>query len=310
MIRSMTAFGSARRILPDMALALEIRSVNSRFLDLHLRLPDELRAAETQLRELLTRTLARGKVELRVTCERASHRDAQRLAPEQLQRIAEQWQAVRAVLPETPSPALLEILNWPDREASGDATAQQARIDACLAAASEVLAQLQDARLREGARLADMVRACTAQLAEIVTHIENTLPQLLAEHRLRLAVKLREAVETAFPAGFNHIKGEELSERLSQESALFALRIDVAEEISRLRAHLTEVEDLINQDIDHSAAGSKRASVGKRLDFLCQELNREANTLGSKSGSIAVTRYAMELKLLIEQIREQAQNLE
>jgi len=310
MIRSMTAFGSARRILPDMALTLEIRSVNSRFLDLHLRLPDELRAAETQLRELLTRTLARGKVELRVTCERASRRDAQRLAPEQLQRIAEQWQAVRAVLPETPSPALLEILNWPDREASGDAIAQQARIDACLAAASEALTQLQDARLREGARLADMVRTCAAQIADIVTHIENTLPQLLAEHRLRLAVKLREAVETAFPAGFNHIKGEELSERLSQESALFALRIDVAEEISRLRAHLTEVEDLINQDTAHNAAGSKRASVGKRLDFLCQELNREANTLGSKSGSIAVTRYAMELKLLIEQIREQAQNLE
>jgi len=311
MIRSMTAFGSARRTLDDATLTLEVKSVNSRFLDLHLRLPDELRQLETPLRELFTRTLARGKVEARVACERRGQRDdARRLAPARLQGIAAQWQAVRAVLPETPAPTLLEVLTWPHGEDGPDEAVQAARAAACLEAAHEALAQLRQASEREGARLAEMIRGCAAQIATTVANIEQLLPELLSEHRLRLAMKLREAVETAFPVGFNHISGEELSERLSQESALYALRIDVAEEISRLRAHLEEIEQLLGDTAGH--ADGKRASVasvGKRLDFLCQELNREANTLGSKAGSVTVTRYAMELKLLIEQIREQAQNL-
>jgi len=309
MIRSMTAFGSARRTLDDLTVTVDVKSVNSRFLDLHLRLPDELRQLETMLRELLTRTLARGKVDARVSCERRGQRDdARRLAPERLQRIAAQWHSVRTVLPETLAPTLLEVLTWPTGEDGPDEAAQAARAAACLEAAHDALAQLREASGREGARLAEMIRGCAAQIAEVVSHIEQVLPDLLAEHRLRLAMKLREAVETAFPVGFNHISGEELSERLSQESALFALRIDVAEEVSRLRAHLAEVEQLLSEA--PASADRKRASVGKRLDFLCQELNREANTLGSKAGSVAITRYAMELKLLIEQIREQAQNLE
>jgi len=334
MICSMTAFGSARRCLDDLTLTLEVRSVNSRFLDLHLRLPEDLRQLEVSLRDLFVRALARGKVEVRVNCERRGQRgDACRLAPERLQRIAAQWQAVRTVLPETPAPALLEVLNWPDGDDGSDGCAQQARLEACLDAARDALAQLQDARRREGARLAEMIRDCTTQIAAIVTSVEQALPDILSEHRLRLAMKLHEAVETAFPAGFNHISGEELSERLSQESALFALRIDVAEEVSRLRAHLVEIEQLLGDQPARDSArhidlkkadprqinprqsnprqtDAKHASIGKRLDFLCQELNREANTLGSKAGSVAMTRYAMDLKLLIEQIREQAQNLE
>jgi len=319
MIRSMTAFGSARRCLDDLTLTLDIRSVNSRFLDLHLRVPDELRQLEVPLRDLLTGTLARGKVEVRVACERRGQRaDSERLAPARLQRIATQWQAVRAVLPGTPAPALLDVLNWPDGGDAGcAASAGQARRDACLDAAQEALAQFQDASRREGARLAAMIRDCAAQIGQTVARIEQALPEVLSEHRLRLAMKLREAVDTAFPVGFKHISGEELSERLSQESALFALRIDVAEEVSRLRAHLAEIGQLLGEESDGTeskntapAIPSKRASTGKRLDFLCQELNREANTLGSKAGSVAITRYAMDLKLLIEQIREQAQNLE
>jgi len=318
MIRSMTAFGSARRCLDDLTLTLDIKSVNSRFLDLHLRVPDDLRQLEAPLRDLLARSLARGKVEVRVACERRGQRaDSERLAPERLQRIAAQWQAVRAVLPETPAPALLDVLNWPDGNAGPDASAEQARRDACLDAAHEALAQFQDASRREGARLAAMIQDCAAQIGETVARIEQALPEVLSEHRLRLAMKLREAVDTAFPVGFKHISGEELSERLSQESALFALRIDVAEEVSRLRAHLAEIEQLLGESSDSAEPKKadavippKRASAGKRLDFLCQELNREANTLGSKAGSVAITRYAMDLKLLIEQIREQAQNLE
>jgi uncharacterized protein (TIGR00255 family) len=141
--------------------------------------------------------------------------------------------------------------------------------------------------------------------------VQAHLPQLLADHRDRQAAKLRESVESAFPGGFTHISGAELSERLSQEANLFALRIDVAEELSRLRSHLEELRHLLSDGGGKAAAGKKSAgSAGKRLDFLFQEMNREANTLGSKAGSMEVTRAAMDLKLLIEQMREQAQNIE
>jgi len=315
MTRSMTAFANARRCLDGWTLTLDVRSVNSRFLDIHLRLPDELRQLETALRERIHSQLARGKVEMRVGCERSGQRDdARRLAPERLQRIAAQWHTVRAVLPDTPTPTLAEVLTWPNGEDGPDEAVQQARAAACLDAADEALAQLCEAAAREGARLAAMIRVCAARIAEVVASIEQILPDLLSEHRLRLAMKLREAVETAFPVGFHHISGAELTERLNQESALFALRIDVAEEVSRLRAHLAEIDQLLSEangrdDTVAASGAAKRTSVGKRLDFLCQELNREANTLGSKAGSVAVTRHAMELKLLIEQIREQAQNL-
>lgn len=131
------------------------------------------------------------------------------------------------------------------------------------------------------------------------------MPQLLAEHREKLATKLRESLEAAFPGGFAHISGAELTERVAQEAGLFALRIDVAEELSRLRSHLEELRHLLGE-----GGGKGKGSAGKRLDFLFQEMNREANTLGSKAGSLEVTRAAMDLKLLIEQMREQAQNIE
>jgi len=306
MIHSMTAFGSAQSTLGNITLALELRSVNSRFLDLHFRLPDELRQAEPVLRELLARTLVRGKVEIRASYAKDTGSETALLNPSSLRVISEQLHAVRAVLPDTPAPRLAEILNWPglpDTRTPDAPTWTQA----CLSAARQALAQMQDARQREGQRLADMMRDCANQIAAIVSEIEAQLPQLLAEHRERLAGKLREAVESAFPGGFTHISGTELSERLTQEAALFALRIDVAEEISRLRSHLTELEHLLT----HTPSKNQRTgSVGKRLDFLFQEMNREANTLGSKAGNVAVTRAAMDMKLLIEQMREQAQNLE
>jgi uncharacterized protein (TIGR00255 family) len=159
-----------------------------------------------------------------------------------------------------------------------------------------------------------MMRECAAGIERIVEEVERQLPQLLADHREKLAAKLRETVEAAFPGGFTHITGPELTERLAQEANLFAMRIDVAEELSRLRSHLAElVHILADGDAGGAAKSGKRAnagSAGKRLDFLFQEMNREANTLGSKAGSVDVTRAAMDLKLLIEQMREQAQNIE
>jgi uncharacterized protein (TIGR00255 family) len=313
MIRSMTAFGSARADLDAGTLALEFRSVNSRFLDLYFRLPDDLRHLETPLRELLTSQLARGKVEVRVSYTRNAAADVDRLDREWLKTLAEQLQAVREILPEIEPPRLVELFNWPGQR-NNDALDPQAWGAAGMQAAREALQQLQEARAREGERLAAMMRECAAGIQKIVEEVERHLPQLLADHREKLAAKLRESVEAAFPGGFTHISGAELTERLSQEANLFALRIDVAEELSRLRSHLAELVHIL-ADGDDKPKGGKRSggaggSAGKRLDFLFQEMNREANTLGSKAGSVDVTRAAMDLKLLIEQMREQAQNIE
>ncbi|ARP94025.1 YicC/YloC family endoribonuclease [Bordetella genomosp. 13] len=315
MIRSMTAFGNARADLEQGSLALELRSVNSRYLDLYFRLPDELRHTETPLRELLTANLARGKVEVRVSYTRAASAELNTLDPAWLQRLAAQLEAARQILPEVAAPRLAELYNWPGQR-NADALDPQVWGAACMQAAQQALSQMQEARAREGERLAAMMRECAEGVARIVDGVETHLPQLLADHRERLATKLRESVESAFPGGFANITGAELSERLAQEANLFALRIDVAEELSRLRSHLEELRHLLGDGSGAAkSSGGKRGgpaggSAGKRLDFLFQEMNREANTLGSKAGSMEVTRAAMDLKLLIEQMREQAQNIE
>ena len=310
MIRSMTAFGNARADLEQGTLALELRSVNSRYLDLYFRLPDELRHVETPLRELLTANLGRGKVEIRASYARNAGTELAKLDPAWLQHLAEQLQTARNALPDVAPPRLAELFNWPGQR-SNDALDPQIWGAACLQAAKQALGQLQEGREREGQRLAATMLECAEGVARIVESVETHLPQLLADHREKLATKLRESVEAAFPGGFTHISGPELSERLAQEANLFALRIDVAEELARLRSHLEELRHLLGGGGAKGKAGGKGGgSAGKRLDFLFQEMNREANTLGSKAGSMEVTRAAMDLKLLIEQMREQAQNIE
>jgi uncharacterized protein (TIGR00255 family) len=313
MIRSMTASGNARADFEQGSLALELRGVNSRYLDLHFRLPDELRHAETPLRELLAARLERGKVEVRVSHARHAGAELPELDPRWLARLTAQLEAARRVIPDTAAPRLAELFNWPGQRDAG-ALDPQAWNAACLQAARQALEQFQQAREREGARLAAMMLECAAGAAAILDGLEPHLPRMLAAHREKLAARLRESVEAAFPGGFQHIGGAELSERLAQEAALFALRVDVAEELSRLRSHLEELRHLLSGG-DHAkpagkTGGKKTGSAGKRLDFLFQEMNREANTLGSKAGSLDMTRAAMDLKLLIEQMREQAANIE
>jgi len=327
MIHSMTAFGSARADVAQGTLALEIRSVNSRFLDLYFKLPEELRHVEAPLREMLTGALARGKVEVRASFVRQERQDAGGLDTQWLARLAEQYAAARAILPDLAPPRMIELMNWPGQR-NADAFDGEAWGQACLTAAREALAQLQAARAREGARLAQVMLDCAAQAAVTVNEVEQHLPAMLAEHREKLAHKLHDTVANAFPAGFTHISGTELSERISQETTLFALRIDVAEELARLRSHFEELAIILESSTHAPSppsaggkegksprAGGKRSpaasgSAGKRLDFLLQEMNREANTLGSKAGSLTMTTSAIDLKLLVEQMREQAQNLE
>ena len=312
MIASMTAFGQGKFAAPCGIVSVEIKTVNSRYLDVLFRMPDEMRLAEQPIRERLAKGLTRGKIEVRVSFARPNADTEQQLSEVAMQRIASQLAQIRTVLPDTESPRFNEIVNL----AGGQQTQTEPEewAQACMAALEPALAQLVEGRQREGSRLALAMLETSKQVSAIVSEVETLMPVLLATQRDKLAQKLKDTLHNAFPNGFTHITGAELSERISSESSLFALRIDVAEELARLKSHLTELEYLLSGQSDSKAkqksSSTQVASVGKRLDFLFQEMNREANTLGSKAGSLEMTRAAMDLKLLIEQMREQAMNLE
>jgi len=288
MIRSMTGFAAVAADLPGVALAVELRSVNHRFLDLQLRLPDELRGLETTLRERILAELKRGKVECRITLGRPAA-GAAGLAVD-LARVAELAKAAADVAKNAPGAVPLsvgEILRWPG------VLAEPGVLPAELAAhagklVEEALADFSASRVREGAKLvATLVERCDA-IEKQVARVAPRIPAIHAAFNEKLAARLREAGLDAD------------QDRLKQELALFATKVGVAEELSRLATHVAEVRRVL-------AAGG---SAGKRLDFLMQELHREANTLGSKSVDADLSQASLEIKVLIEQMREQVQNLE
>jgi uncharacterized protein (TIGR00255 family) len=306
----MTAFGSARAESEHGSVAIEFRTVNSRFLDVNFRLPEDLRMVEGLIREQLGRQITRGKIDIRLNYARADAEAAASLDSEHLNLIADRLQAARQIIPDVQAPRLSELLN-------ATAGAQDAAFDVeiwsamCAEASAQALAELQASREREGQRLAAMMLDCARDVASIVDQVESDLPSLLAEQQDKITNKLRDALLAVSPDGYAQISGAELSARIAQEAALFSLRIDVAEELSRLRSHIAELEHILNTGQSGTGGGKKNSgSAGKRLDFLFQEMNREANTLGSKAGSLSITRAAIDLKLLIEQLREQAQNIE
>jgi uncharacterized protein (TIGR00255 family) len=288
MIYSMTGYAAATRDVASGTLNLEIKSVNSRYLDLHFRVFEELRLTELPLRELLTGQLSRGKVECRVGFNAAAAGAGQmQLNPELLQALAGLQQQVQTALPQARPLAVSDVLRWPGM--LGDQNIDPAALlPEVLSLAREALGEFTASRAREGDKLAAMILERVARMREIVAAVAPRIPEAQAIYAEKLRQRLLEALSAAD------------EERIRQEVAVFATRIDVAEELSRLLAHLSEVERVLK----------KGGPVGKRLDFLMQELNREANTLGSKSAVVEVSQASMELKLLIEQIREQVQNLE
>ena len=288
MIHSMTGYAAVQIDLGSASLDLELKSVNSRYLDVQFRIGEELRFLEMPLRELVSARVARGKVECRGGLS-ASHTRGRNLAPDQgaLEQLAKLQAAVRAALPDAQALSVAEALRWPGVLAE-ESLAQEMLQAHCLALAARALDEFQATRAREGAKLAAMIGERTAAMHQLLECAKPLLQQALADYQERLAAKLREAL------------GSFDDERVRQEVGLYAGKIDVAEEMSRLAAHIAEVDRVL-------AAGG---AVGKRLDFLMQELNREANTLASKSVSAEITGIALELKLLIEQVREQVQNLE
>jgi uncharacterized protein (TIGR00255 family) len=268
---------------------------------------------EGVIRERLGQSVSRGKVDIRVNYARTKSDTIKTLDAAYLNAVSEQLKAARAIIPDVAAPLLAELIKGSNGSES-DTFNPELWTTMALEATIQALADLQANREREGERLAQMMLECAASVTAIVNDVEQLMPQLLADHREKLSAKLHDALEAANPGGFAQITGEELSARIAQETSLFSLRIDIAEEISRLRSHISELEHLLKTGESGSGKGNKSkansGSAGKRLDFLFQEMNREANTLGSKANGISVTRAAIDLKLLIEQMREQAQNIE
>ncbi|MFM2059792.1 MAG: hypothetical protein RLY71_4177 [Pseudomonadota bacterium] len=273
-------------------VTVELRSVNSRFLDLVLKLPDECRALEPVLREMLTAGFKRGKIELRLSTEQIAAAAAGVPQPEQLNALVRLESVVQTWLPKSASLSVHEVLQWCRNAvpaASFDEPAQ--------AAARSAIERLREARAREGARLVAILMERVDKLRLLAAQAEPLVPQVVARQQARFLERWHEALKTT---GNQQVSPEALTERAMSEAATYALRIDVAEELSRLGAHLDEIERLLK-------AGGE---LGKRLDFLIQELHREANTLGSKSAALELTQISVEMKVLIEQLREQVQNIE
>ena len=288
-------------------LQVECRAVNSRFLDLGFRLPDECRGAEPALRELATQSLSRGKVEFRAAWRvnsgaagavKANPHALGALNKDRLDALYTLQEHAQVAFPNAETLRISDILRWPGivYEPRGE---EEGWIAATVEAGRAALAALMDSRHAEGKALVTVLTTITSKMREIVKVIEPKIPLYVAQYQEKLIERLSEALAAQEQ---DKISGSstELMERIRQEVVLYAVRIDVAEEFARLKTHL--------QVVDTALAG--KGPVGKRLDFLMQELNREANTLSSKSVSEECTQAALELKLLIEQMREQVQNLE
>ena len=294
-VYSMTGYANAASEAGETAAAVsvEARSVNGRFLDLALRLPDELRGLEPALRELLTATFRRGKIELRVATGREADSALPAPTSEQLNRLAYQQAQVQGWLPQARSLSVNEALHW----CKGGSAAVKLD-EPTLEAARRCVEGLREARAREGARLAAILQERVTRLRELAALAAPLVPAVVQRQQQRFLERWNEALATVQAAAT--VPAQSLHERAMGEAATYAIRIDVAEELARLGSHLDEIERLLK-------AGGE---LGKRLEFLIQELQREANTLGSKSAAMELTTVAVEMKVAIEQMREQVQNIE
>ena len=287
MILSMTGYATASAELDNGSLTLELRAVNHRYLDIQLRMPDELRSFEGELRAAITTQLQRGKVECRINYAARSAPIGAALNHSLLQRLAIWNKEVQSILPYARSLSVADVLRWNGVLESPTTSTEELRAT-LLHLVQTVLQEFSAARAREGEKLQEFLLARMEKIEALRNNVMPHVPAAIAAYEQKLITRLRDAMQNAD------------DERVRQEITLFASKIDVDEELSRLASHLTEMRRIL----------SSGGAVGKRLDFLMQELNREANTLGSKSVDAEVSRSAMEMKILIEQMREQIQNLE
>ncbi len=274
-------------------LSIELRSVNGRFLDLGFRLPDEFRSLEPALRELLTTAFRRGKIELRLNTRSDAEAAWSQPQPEQLNRLSRLESTVQGWMPKAQGLSVHEVLLW-----CKGSTPVEKLDEVALDAAKRCITGLKEARAREGERLVSVLLERVQRLRELSDQAEPLVPAVVKRQQQRFLERWQEALESTGAA--QAIPREALQDRALNEAAAYAIRIDVAEELARVRSHLDEITRMLK-------AGGE---VGKRLDFLIQELLREANTLGSKAASLELTNVAVEMKVAVEQMREQVQNIE
>ena len=284
----MTGFAAVARESAQGSLGLEIKTVNHRYLEFQTRIPEELRPLEPAMREAVAARLTRGKVDCRITYTPVS--TAQRSLVPDAQAMKAVLDAAAEVLkrfPEARPLSVSEVLHWPGVLGDESLSPDKLKEDV-LGLLARAIADLDQSRMREGAKLEEVLRDRLTSMAALVKEAAPLLPGAVKAFQEKLAAKIAEA--GAAPS----------DERVHQEIVLYAARIDVDEELQRLNTHISEFRRVLD----------KGGACGKRLDFLCQELNREANTLGSKSVANDMTRISVELKVLIEQMREQVQNIE
>ena len=312
-VYSMTGFGNASATAASAAssegaaatdsaaVTVELRSVNSRFLDISFRMPDELRQHEGALRDLITAGCRRGKVDVRVSAAKSSGDDWPQPTADQLDRLSRLEASVTSRMDKAQPLTVNEVLHW----CRSAPVATGGRVDeALLEAGKRAVAALREARAREGDKLVAILMERIVRLRELAAQAEPMVPAVVERQQQRFLERWAEALKATgghdATSSAGSVPTEALRERAMNEAATFALRIDVAEELSRLRAHLEEIARLLKGG----------GELGKRLDFLIQELHREANTLGSKSAALELTGVSVEMKVLIEQMREQVQNVE
>jgi uncharacterized protein (TIGR00255 family) len=288
MIASMTGFAAAALETPQGSLAVELKTVNHRYLEFQTRVPEEIRPLEPAMREAVAARLTRGKVDCRVTFTPATAAERS-LVPDDvaLSALGDASKRVLDRFPQARALSVAEVLHWPGVLAEATLSPDRVRED-LMRILDRALSELDQTRRREGGKLEQVLRERLARMSELVAEARPLIPGAVKAYQEKLAAKIAEAA--ASPS----------DERVHQEIVLYASRIDVDEEIARLGTHITEFLRVMDRG----------GACGKRLDFLCQELNREANTLGSKSVASEMTRISVELKVLIEQMRDRVQNIE
>jgi uncharacterized protein (TIGR00255 family) len=288
MIFSMTGFAALEQATDHYTLLLELRAVNSRYLDLHFKLDESLKGLELPIRELIGAQLNRGKVECKLNLiQRTPANHNVQLDEGLLQQLTTMEKQAQAYFPLSSALSIADILRWPGVVQNQNLN-DETMVEQVKNLVSQGLLELKASRKREGEKMKALILDRLAEIEVLVAKVKPLMPVLNKEYQERLMSKLQDTLKTVDP------------ERVSQELVLFAQRIDVDEELTRLTAHVSEVKRILDSDVP----------AGKRLDFLMQEMNREANTLGSKSVAVQTTQVSMELKVLIEQMREQIQNIE
>jgi uncharacterized protein (TIGR00255 family) len=302
-VYSMTGYASTACALEkgtfnEIQLSVEIRSVNSRFLDVSFRLPDELRQAEPALRAHMTAHLKRGKVEVRAALENTQQHLPSKPSATILEQLGTIQKDIQATLQDARSLSVADVLRLSGTQ--GNALKNHTETTQSLLALTQTtVADLIASREREGARLTLMLQSHLQQLRALASQAEPLIPMLVAQQRAKFMDRWKEALSLGSTEASPEAKQMAMDRALNEATA-FAIRIDVAEELTRLASHLDEIERILK----------KGGESGKKLDFLIQELHREANTLGAKSSVLELTRISVEMKVLIEQMREQVQNIE